>query len=141
MANGSSQRLFGILLLIIGFIAGWLVHRPVAVKSGVNHGVRVHADGSVTPAEVSIARTDTVTWAADEGAGVQILFPESKFPTGQPPFEGMTHSGTDWAVRCSNDMCLSGNVNGNLTSGKALSFKYDQVVRGRRTDGMVIINP
>lgn len=143
MANGPSQRLFGVLLLVIGFVIGWLVHRPAPGKPGITQGVRVHDDGTVTPTQLSIARTDTVTWAANEGAGVQIIFPESGFPEGvkEPPFEGMTRSGTDWAVRCSNDFCFSGNVNGSLPSGRTLTYKYDQVVRGKRTDGMIIIKP
>src|SRR6266508_4558457 len=147
MANGSSRLLPGILFLVVGFVAGWLAHRPAAVTAAlkVDPLIRVHADGSVSPPEARIDRTNVVAWVADGKASLQILFPESKFPNGvkEPPFEveGMTHTGTDWAVRCGNDLCFSGNVNPNLPKGRKLPYRYDQVVGGKRTDGMIIINP
>src|SRR5712691_10712581 len=100
MASGSSRLFVGILFLVVGFVGGWLAHGPAAEKAG-DQLIRVHGDGSVSKPEARISRTNTAAWVADAGT-LQILFPESKFPHGvtEPPFEGMTHTGTDWSVRC-----------------------------------------
>jgi hypothetical protein len=87
-----------------------------------------------------------VAWIGDSGA-LAILFPEKNFPKDikEPPFEGMTHQGTDWAVGCDNGgrsgVCFSGKVNPRLPQGRELRYKYDQVVGNTRYDGMIIINP
>lgn len=143
MANGSSRLLPGFLLLVVGSVAGCSVSRGGARVPGSDHLIGVHADGSVTLPRAFIERTNRVAWVADGGTTLQILFPESKFPPNSkvPPFAGMTHVGTDWAVNCHAEVCYSGIVNPDLPKGQELQYKYDQVVGGTRTDGMIIINP
>jgi hypothetical protein len=136
--------LTAVIAFVVGFAIAWLIlpaPKPQVQPIG-DPLVRVHQDGKVSRPEIRIDRTNTVGWAADEGGDLQILFPKSRFPEGvtEPPFEGMTLTGNDWAVRCGSGFCFSGKVNEKLPK-KELYFKYDQVVGTNRVDGMIIINP
>lgn len=148
MANGSSRVLAALVTLVVGFGIGWIVHRPEpATGPPVQQIIRVKTDGTVSKPEVSISREnkDVVLWAADSGS-LAILFPKDPKGVTQPPFEYMTQQGDDWAVTCDNDgngVCFSGPVNSKLSlpKGSTLKYKYDQVVGGKRSDGMIIVRP
>lgn len=141
MANGYSRILPALVGVVAGFAIGWLVHKPAEIMAG-DQAIRVHGDGSVSKPVVRLGKDDVVFWIADSGS-LGILFQDKNFPITEPPFEGMTHQGTDWAVRCDSNSgsgtCFSGKVNSKLPEGKELRYKYDQVVGGKRTDGMIII--
>lgn len=143
MANGFSRLVPALIGVAAGFAIGWLSHRPTETLLG-DQLIRVHGDGSVSKPEARLARADVAAWIADSGS-LAILFPEKNFPQGikEPPFEGMIHQGTDWAVSCDNNLgsgsCFSGKVNPKLPEGQQLHYKYDQVVGGHRHDGMIII--
>ena len=134
-----------VVALVVGFAIGWLVRPAPKLHVEAKVGdplVRVNPDGSLSRPEIRIDRTNTVGWASIGGESLEILFPQSGFPKGvtEPPFEGMTLKGTDWVVRCGSGFCFSGNVNPKLPPGE-LYYKYDQVIGGKRVDGMIIINP
>jgi hypothetical protein len=142
MTNGFSRVVPALIGLVAGFAVGWLVHQPAETFAG-DQLIRVHGDGSVSKPEARLGPKDVAGWIADSGS-LAILFPEKNFPSGisEPPFEGMIHQGTDWAVSCDNSsrgFCFSGKVNPKLPAGQQLRYKYDQVVGGNRTDGMIII--
>ncbi len=143
MANGFSRFVPALIGLVAGFAVGWLVHQPVEILAG-DQLIRVHPDGSVSKPVVKLGADDVAGWIADSGS-LGILFAEKNFPAGvtEPPFEGMTHQGTDWAVGCDNGssqgFCFTGKVNTKLPKGQPVRYKYDQVVGGKRHDGMIII--
>jgi hypothetical protein len=147
MANGSSRIFPTVVALVVGFAIGWLA-RPAPkpqVEAQGDHLIRVHGNGTVSKPEARLGRADVAAWIADSGS-LAILFPEKNFPNGinKPPFEGMTQQGTDWAVRCDNgvnEICFSGKVNPSLPVGQEFRYKYDQVIGGKRFDGMIIITP
>ncbi|MGH9363811.1 MAG: hypothetical protein ACRD1B_00905 [Thermoanaerobaculia bacterium] len=157
MANGSSRLFPALIGLVLGFLLGWFIpHREAAPApasapahaklvgyAGIDHVIGVHGDGSLTKPEARIGRANKVAWASDGGESLEILFPESGFSKGvtEPPFAGMTHKGTDWAVRCGNGICFSGSVNPKLPERIELRYKYDQVVGTKRVDGLIIIEP
>jgi hypothetical protein len=143
MANGSSRILPALVSVVVGFALGWLTHRQPAASKAGDHLIGVHSDGTVTQPEAVISNGNKVAWATSGGESLGILFPESGFPKGvtEPPFAGMTHQGTDWAVRCGNGICFSGSINPKLPGGNELRYKYDQVVADKRVDGWIIIQP
>jgi hypothetical protein len=144
MANGSSRILPAVGALVVGFAIGWLIPHPAADSRADDHLIRVHGNGTVSKPRVRLKREHVAAWVADSG-NLAILFAEKNFPDGTklPPFAGMTHQGTDWAVRCDNSggegVCYSGKVNPDLPAGQEFSYKYDQVIGGTRYDGMIII--
>jgi hypothetical protein len=145
MANGSSRVLAALVTLVVGFAIGWLVHRPAAEPVANDQLIRVHGNGTVSKPVAILSGADVAAWISDSGS-LAILFPEKNFPNGimEPPFEGMTQQGTDWAVRCDNSdngFCFSGKVNPKLPKSREFRYKYDQVVGSTRYDGMIIIKP
>ncbi|HEV2064591.1 MAG TPA: hypothetical protein VGS00_08575 [Thermoanaerobaculia bacterium] len=169
MANGSSRLVPALLALLVGFAIGWFIPHPEpAAAPGAgpprakfddsaidSHLIGVHGDGSVTlpKANISLLQKNIVAWNADAHQSLVIAFKEKGFPkdVNLPPFKGMTsRMGPDtglkeWIVRCGGPICFSGDINSDLTetlnTRSKLEYKYDQIVAGKRTDGMIIINP
>lgn len=148
MANGTSRALPLIGAFVVGLAAGWFIQRllPPDEAKARDHIIRVHPDGSLSEPQAHIGRANTIAWISDGGLSLDIPFPESGFPelpqgVKIPPFEGMTHRGAEWFIRCGAGLCFSGDVNKALPTGRKLRYKYDQVIGSQRVDGMIIINP
>jgi hypothetical protein len=153
MSNTAARVIFSIVGLVVGVGVALLIRQKLDESKPDNYLIAVHSNGQVSVPEAHISKTahHKVAWAADGGAALEIAFPESEFPQDVPkklnPFVNMTqrpspHGGTEWVVACGNGVCFSGEINPDLTypsSGK-LRYKYDQIVSGTRTDGIIIID-
>ena len=164
MANGSSRLVPALLALVVGFAIGWFVpHKnsflSVDGSTPNSYLIGVYATGKVSlpRATISLSQKNIVGWSAGQ-AKLEIVFKEKDFPAkpGLQPFAIMTERVDpvtklkEYVVRCGGSICHSGDINPALTAAltptpdnpnPSLEYKYDQIVAGDRTDGMIIIRP